>query len=101
MRRFLTILAPLLTSVGIYARRRPLHFPQKVPHSNLHRRSSQPRFDPRPRHFEVGPTHNLGVLTHYHDTPSYNDPSKCAGDGLYRSIHRPTIWTSRLVQAEP
>ena len=79
MRRFLTILAPLLTSACIYSAATPARA-ETVHHSKL-------------RHVIVRPNQGLTLgpavsgwayapprtPIHYHDTPSYDDPSKFGG----------------------
>jgi hypothetical protein len=96
MRRFLTILAPLLTSACICSAATPA-LAETVHHSNL-------RHVVRLNHgLTLGPAVSGWAYApprppiHYHDTPSYNDPPKFGGDeALSVDPESRTIWSSRL-----
>jgi hypothetical protein len=78
MRRFLTIVAPLLTSACIYSAATPARA-ETVHHSSLRHvvRLNQG--------LTLGPAVSDRAYArpqppiHYHDTPSYDDPSKFGG----------------------
>jgi hypothetical protein len=75
MRRFLTILAPLLTSACIYSAATPARA-ETVHHSSL--RHVTVRLN---QGLTLGPAVSGWAYApiHYHDTPSYDDPSKFGG----------------------